>query len=252
VVETKDGQVKTIAEKPEEAGSNVVSTGIYAFTKEILRFIDPELDIPDAVNRMIHQGLPVKAISTEGTWLDAAYPWDILSLNDAILRRVQPEIGGIMEAGVNVKGKVAISKNTAIRSHSYIVGPVVIGEDCEIGPSVCIHPSTSIGNNVVISPFTVIRNSVIGDDVNIGPGCVIYNSVIDKGCVIRGLFAACSAPTEVKIGGESYTVDVGVMMGEGCNLGNSITANPGTILGNYSQVQGRTISGVLPDHSKVF
>jgi glucose-1-phosphate thymidylyltransferase len=252
VVDIARDQVKSIAEKPEEAGSNIISTGIYAFTKEIFRFIEPELDIPDTVNRMIAQGRPVRALSTEGTWLDVVYPWDILNLNDAVLRRVQPDLGGTIETNVAIKGKVNIGKNTVVRSHSYIAGPVVIGEDCEIGPSVCILPSTSIGNNVVLSPFTVIRNSVIGDDVNIGPGCVIYNSVIDKGCVILGLFTACSSPAEIRINGEHHTVDVGVMMGEGCNLGDNIAAKPGTIIGNYSQIDGKTISGTLPDHSLVF
>ena len=252
VVDISRGQVRSIVEKPEEAGSNIISTGIYSFSKEIFRFIDPELDIPDMVNRMIAQGRPVRAVSTEGTWLDAAYPWDILGLNDAILRRVQPDLGGTIETNVAIKGKVSIGKNTAVRSHSYIAGPVVIGEDCEIGPSACIQPSTSIGNNVVISPFTVIHNCVIGDDVNIGPGCVIYNSVIDKGCVIKGLFSACSSPTEIKINGEHHTVDVGVMMGEGCHLGDNVVAKPGTIVGNYTQVGGKTISGTLPDHSLVF
>jgi glucose-1-phosphate thymidylyltransferase len=104
VVETQGGQVKSIAEKPQEAGSNIISTGIYTFTKEILRFIGPELDIPDAVNRMISQGRPVTAVTTEGTWLDAAYPWDILSLNDAILRQVQPVLGGTIETNVAIKG----------------------------------------------------------------------------------------------------------------------------------------------------
>lgn len=252
VVDIVRGQVRSIAEKPEEAGSNIISTGIYAFTKEIFRFIDPELDIPDTVNRMVAQECSVKAVTTDGTWLDAAYPWDILSLNDAVLRRIQPDLGGTIEANVAVKGKVSIGKNTAVRSHSYIAGPAVIGEDCEIGPSVCIQPSTSIGNNVVISPFSVIRNSVIGDDVNIGPGCVIYNSVIDKGCVIKGLLTACSNPAEIRINGEHHTVDVGVMMGEGCRLGDNIAAKPGTIIGNYSQVEGKTISGTLPDRSLVF
>lgn len=252
VVDIKDDEVKSITEKPEDAGSNIISTGIYAFTKEIFRFIEPELDIPDAVNKMIAQGETIKAALTDGVWLDAVYPWDILSLNDAVLRRMQPNLGGTMESNVAVKGRVAIGENTVLRSHSYIAGPAVIGEDCDIGPSVCVQPSSSIGNNVVISPFTVIRNSVIGDDVNIGPGCIIYNSVIDKGSIIGGQFTACGSPAEVKINGEHYTVDMGVMMGEGCRLGNNIVAQAGTIIGNYSQAQGKTISGRLPDRSLVY
>ena len=251
VVDIKEGEVKRINEKPEEAGSSIISTGIYAFSKEIFRFIGPELDVPPVVNTMIAHGITIKAALTDGVWLDAAYPWDILSLNDAVLRRVQPELSGTVESNVTVKGRVAVGANTTLRSFSYIFGPVVIGEDCDIGPSVCIQPSSSIGNNVIISPFTVIRNSVIGDDVNIGPGCLIYNSVIDKGSIIRGQFTACGGPAEIKTDGDYYNVDVGVMMGEGCRLGVNVQAEAGTIIGNYSQVQGKA-AGRLPDRSLVY
>ena len=245
--------VKEVIEKPEEARSNIVSTGIYAFTTEIFNFIEPELDLPDVLNKMIAQGYTIKARETGGTWLDAIYPWDILNLNDAILRQVQASSGGTIEAGVSLKGQVSVGKDTVIRSNSYIAGPAVIGDSCEIGPNVCIFPATSIGNNVVISPFTAIKNSVIGDDVNIGPGCTIQDSVIDKGCIIKGHFTACSGQNEVRVNHERHLVSVGAMLGEGCSLGNSVVAQPGVIVGNYSQVQPlKLISGRLPDKSLVF
>ena len=245
--------VKEVVEKPEAARSNVVSTGIYAFTTGIFDFIEPELALPDVLNKMIAQGHTINARETEGTWLDVIYPWDILNLNDAILHQIQASLGGTIEAGVTLKGEVLVGKDTVIRSNSYIAGPVVIGDTCEIGPNVCILPATSIGNNVVISPFTEIKNSVIGDDVNIGPGCTIEDSVIDKGCIIKGHFTACSGQDEVRVNHERHLVNVGAMLGEGCSLGNSVVAQPGVIVGNYSQVQPlKLIGGRLPDRSLVF
>jgi len=252
VVTIDKGVVKSIVEKPKEAGSNKVSLGIYAFTRQIFDFIEPELNIPDVVNNMIGQGKQLRAQETGGTWLDVVYPWDILNLNDAVLCQIQANLGGIIEAGVSVKGLVSVGKDTVIRSNSYIVGPVVIGNDCEIGPNVCILPATSVGDNVVVSAFTEIKNSVIGSDVNIGPGCIIQDSVIDKGCVINGHFTACSGEADVKIDDEHHMVNIGAMLGEGCNLGNSVIAQPGVIVGNYSQVKAlKLISGRLPDRSLV-
>ena len=245
--------VKEVVEKPVETRSNIVSTGIYALTAEIFDFIEPELDIPDVLNKMIAQGNQIRAMETSGTWLDVVYPWDLLNLNDAILHQIQATSGGTIEAGVSLKGQVSVGKDTVIRSTSYIVGPVVIGDGCDVGPNVCLLPATSIGNNVVISPFTEIKNSVIGDDVSIGPGCIIEDSVIDKGCIIKGHFTACSGLEEVRINHESHQVSVGAMLGEGCSLGNSVVAQPGVIVGNYSQVQPlKLISGRLPDGSLVF
>jgi UDP-N-acetylglucosamine diphosphorylase/glucosamine-1-phosphate N-acetyltransferase len=252
VVTIDKGMVKDIVEKPKEAMSNVVSLGIYAFTKQVFDFIEPELDIPDVLNSMIAQGRRLRAQETDGTWLDVVYPWDILGLNDAILRRIQPSLGGTMEAAVSVKGLVSVGKDTVIRSNSYIVGPVVIGANCDIGPNVCIMPATSIGDNVVISPFTDIKNSVIGSDVNIGPGCIIQDSVIDKGCVINGHFTASSGEADVKVDDEYHVVNIGAMLGEGCSLGNGVVAQPGVVVGNHSRVQAlKLISGRLPDRSLV-
>jgi len=252
VVTIEHGMVKDIVEKPEEAKSNVVNTGIYAFTTEIFSFIEAQLDIPDALNNMLAQGYPISAQEVDGTWLDVVYPWDILSLNDAVLRQIRANLGGTIETGVSLKGLVSVGKDTIIRSNSYIVGPVVIGNNCDIGPNVCILPATSIGDNVVISSFSNVKNSVIGNDVNIGPGCIIQDSVIDSGCIIKGHFTAYSGEADVKVD-EHRLVNIGAMLGEGCNLGNNVVAQPGVIVGNHCQVQAlKLLSGRLPDKSLVF
>ncbi len=253
VVLTDDSLVKSIIEKPKEAASNIINTGIYAFTPDVFDFIDDRLDIPDVLNDMLDQGHPLQAQETEGTWLDVVYPWDIINLNDAVLHHITARLGGTIEAGAFVKGVVSVGKDTIIRSNSYILGPVVIGENCDIGPNVCILPSTSIGNNVAISPFSVVENSVIGEDVNIGPASVIQDSVIAEGCIIKGHFTACSGEAELRVNDEYHLVNVGAMLGIGCRLGNSVVAQPGVIVGNYSQIQAmKLIGGKLPDRSYVF
>lgn len=252
VVTTVDGRLKNIAEKPQTPSTNIVNTGIYAFSRDIFDLIESDLDIPDVLNKMVAQGKVISARETSGTWLDVAYPWDILRLNDTVIRKMQPSIGGTIEEGASVKGLVSIGKTTVIKANCYIGGPVVIGDNCEIGPNACILPATSIGNNVVISPFTEVKNSVIGDDVSIGPGCLIEDSVIDQGCVINSHFIAGSNQTEIKIDSEYHVVTIGAMLGEGCNLGSCVTAQPGVIVGSHSQVQAaKVISGRLPDRSLV-
>lgn len=253
VVNLAGGEVKDIVEKPKEAGSNVVNTGIFAFTREIFKFTESVLDIPDALNNMIAEGHTISALETDGTWLDVVYPWDIISLNDAVLRNIDASLGGTIESGASIKGKVMVGEGTVVRSGSCIYGPVVIGSGCDIGPNACIMPATSIGDNVAISPFTEIKNSVIGNDVTVGAGCIISDSVIDKGCVLKGRFTAVGGPSEVRINGESPLINVGVIMGEDCNVESNVTAQPGVIVGNYCQIQvSKIISGRLPDKSLVY
>jgi NDP-sugar pyrophosphorylase family protein len=253
VVNIDRGEVKGIVEKPKEAGSNMVNTGIYAFSRDVFKFTETVLDIPDALNNMIAEGYSIKALETGGTWLDVVYPWDIIGLNNAILQNIQAGLGGTIEDGVSLRGKVMIGDGTVIRAGSYIYGPVVIGAGCDIGPHVCIMPSTSIGDNVVISSFTQIKNSVIGNDVSMGPGCFVSDSIIDRGCVIKGRFTALGGQSEVRVNGESPLINVGVIMGEDCKVDSNVTAQPGAIIGNYCQIQMlKMISGRLPDHSLVY
>lgn len=253
VVTVENGVVTNIIEKPREAVSSLTSTGIYAFSRAIFQFVEGELTMPDALNYMIAQGEILRAYETDGTWLDVVYPWDVISLNAAVIHKIPMSVDGTIEHGVNISGLVSVGRDTIIRSNSYIVGPVVIGEGCQIGPNACILPATSIGRNVVISPFTEIENSVIGDDVNIGAGSIIQDSVIDRGCIIGGHFTACSDETQVRINGELHHVKVGAMLGEGCNLGNSVTVQPGAIIGNYARIKPlKLISDVVPDRSLVF
>jgi glucose-1-phosphate thymidylyltransferase len=64
---------------------------------------------------MLSQGRRITALEPQGAWLDVVYPWDILRVNDIVLRRISPLIGGTIEEGVTIKGTVSIGKGSVIR-----------------------------------------------------------------------------------------------------------------------------------------
>jgi glucose-1-phosphate thymidylyltransferase len=253
VVDADDSEVLMIVEKPVDAKNNLINTGIYAFNKDVFKYTEDVLDIPDAMNHMISSGHSIKAVETAGTWLDVIYPWDVISLNHAILQNINSGVGGTVEDGVTLKGKIMIGPDTVIRAGTCIYGPAVIGGGCDIGPNVSIMPSTTIGDNVVISSFTQIKNSVIGNDVALGPGCFISDSVIDKGSNVKGRFTALGGPSEVRVADEVPAINVGVLMGEDCKVEANVTIQPGAIIGNSCQIQiSKLITGRLPDQSLVY
>jgi UDP-N-acetylglucosamine diphosphorylase/glucosamine-1-phosphate N-acetyltransferase len=252
VVEAEDGIVTNIVEKPKEALSHLVNTGIYAFTDGILDLIGQETDMPSVIRDIIASGHKIKICEAAGAWLDVVYPWDILKLNDVALARISPAVGGTIEKGASIKGLVSIGKGSTVRSNSYIVGPAIIGENCEIGPSVCILPSTSIGNNVCILPFTVVDNCMIADGVEIGPGSTLRDSIIDKGCQLKGHFATQSGEADIKVEEEYNQVQIGAMVGEYCTIGDSVVTAPGVIMGNRCRIKAlKVIEHSIPDEGLV-
>jgi glucose-1-phosphate thymidylyltransferase len=252
VIKTLDGVVTDIVEKPKEALSHLVNTGIYTFTSEVFKLIEQENDLTSVIRNMIDRGHRIKTCETAATWLDVVYPWDILKLNDLALANTSPVVGGTIEKGVTLKGLVSIGKGTIIRSNCYIVGPAIIGENCEIGPSVCILPSTSIGDNVCILPFTVITNSVIADGVEIGPSSTVQDSIIDRGCRLKGHFVTQSGETEIRVDDEYQKVQIGAMMGEHCIAEDGVVIGPGVIVGNHCQIKAlRVLKESIPDESLV-
>lgn len=252
-VRTSGKLVAEITEKPEQAPTNTVSTGIYAFNREIFDYIGPELDIPEVINRMIQAGVSVRAQETQGAWLDIVYPWDILALNEYVLRRQLASISGVIEAGATVIGSVSIGQGSVIRAGCYLAGPLIIGEHCEIGPQASLRGAVSLGDNVTIGAFCELSNCVIGSDVSLGSQSVVEDSVIDSGCIIQPRFTAASAESVVGVNGEKHKINIGAIIGEGCLLEPAVMAAPGTMLGNHSRVSAaRTIQGVLPDGSLVY
>jgi glucose-1-phosphate thymidylyltransferase len=252
VIEALDGVVTGIEEKPREAMSHLVNTGVYSFGDAIFEAIEQETDLTSVIRNMILLGREVRICEATGRWLDVVYPWDMLKLNDLALANTSPATGGTIESGVTMRGLVSVGKGTIIRSNSYIVGPAIIGENCEIGPSACVLPSTSIADNVCISPFTVITNSVIADGVEIGPNSTVQDSIIDRGSLSRGHFVTQSSETEIRIDGEHHQVLIGSMIGEHCSIGDGVVTSPGVIVGNRCRVRAlKVLDQSVPDETLV-
>lgn len=248
----ENGRVREIVEKPKEEISYLANTGIYSLDREVFENIGKVTSIVEVLNGMIRKGYRIRGVECSGKWYDVVYPWDILRVNDLAMEFEGKRIGGKVEPGVTIYGNVVIGEGSVIRSGSYIRGPVVVGNNCEIGPNTVIFPSTSIGDNVNIGPFSAISNSVIGDNVRIGGSCHVEDSVIDSGTVIASHFSVISDESEVVVGGELHRIKAGVFVGEDCNIGASVSTEPGSVVGNKVKVSPlEVLRGSIPDGSTV-
>jgi len=257
VVFVEKNILREIVEKPKEEVGKFISTGIYKLPCSIFDKVERLASqgvyaLSFVIQSIVEQGKKINTVTAD-LWMDIVYPWDFLDVNAAMLHDTSASKGGIIEKGVTMKGDVSVGKDTTIYSGCYIVGPVVIGEGCEIGPNACIFPSTTIGNNSVVHPFSQIRNSVIMEDVHVGSNSFINHSVIGKGSILRNNFSSISGKTTVELEDEFKKLEnIGTMIGEDCTIGSHVVVEPGIIIGRQCDISSmKRIINNTPSGTKV-
>jgi len=258
VVFIENRSIRRIVEKPKEDVGKYISTGIYKLPRSVFRDIEQCTSegahaLSSVIQFLVDKGKHINTILAK-SWMDIVYPWDLISVNEVMIQGTAASTSGVIEKGVSLKGPVAIGKDTKIYSGCYIVGPVVIGDSCEIGPNTCIFPSTSIGNNTMIHPFSEIRSSVIMDDVHISSNSHISRSVIGKGCIIGDNFSTITGKTMIEIDNEFKRLEtpIGAMVGEDCIIESHVVVDPGKIIGRKCKISPmKHIIKNIPSESKV-
>ena len=242
VVTVRRGQVTSIVEKPEQAPSFTISTGIFSLTRKFLDYIQ-ENDLTDAVSAKLAAGEPLKAIPA-GDWQDALYPWDLLAMNQKLIGMASPEKGGTIGKNCMIQGAVRIGRGSRVGPGACITGPVVIGPECEIGPYACIMPNTSIGSRVKVEPFTLVGNSILMDDCTVGAHSRVTDSVIAEGCTLQAAVNTVTACPLLEIEGSPIRGCFGSILGEKVRAG-PFTSFEGAIVGNNAVIAGRSLVTAL-------
>lgn len=257
VVTLEKGAITSVHEKPQEMISNIILTGLYCLSDRIFPFIEQcisegEYGLSNAVQESLGKH-PVTPVFSDGLWIDAVYPWDLLELNAAALESLAVKTAGKIEPQVMLSGPVGIGEETVIHAGTTIYGPVLIGDGCEIGPNVTIFPSTSIGNSVAIEPYTVVKNSILMSNCSIGAHSYVSHSVLGYGVKTQSHFMAPGAEAYVNIADEFFKVPhIGSIVGEDTNFGTAVAVEPGTIVGAGCKVSsGSKITRNLPNRALV-
>jgi len=142
-------------------------------------------------------------------------------------------IDRLMDGGVTfidpglvfIEPDVVVGKDTIVYPLTFLEGETLIGEGCEIGPSAKLV-DTTVGKNVKIQN-SIIRESVIEDEANLGPFCSLRKGTrIGRGVKI-GTFVEVKKSeigANAKVPHLSYMGDA--VVGENVNIGaGSITCN---------------------------
>lgn len=164
-----DGQVVRLVEKPRQPRSNLALVGIYIFSPGIfqaIKQIEPswrgELEITDAIQKLIDWGRPVLSEVIQEWWLDTGKKDDLLKANRVVLDEwIRRDVKGKVEGTSDVTGRVVVPPSATIKD-SIIRGPVVLGEN------------------------VVVERSFVGPFSSIGDGCRIRNSSVEHVVLLEG------------------------------------------------------------------
>ncbi len=262
VVELGKSRVVHIYEKTQKPPSHKVNAGMYLFTLDIFGAVSQtaksprgEYELTDSLELMIDKGHNI-GYQEIGYWLNLSYPWDLLSANESLLTEARAQNLGEVEENVVIKGEVSIGKNTVVRSGSYIVGPAIIGDGCDIGPNCYIRPCTSIGDGCHIGSAVEVKNSivmkgskvahhnyvgdsVIGEYCNLGAGTKIANLRLDE--------------KDVEVAGiNTGRRKLGAIIGDRVETGINASINVGSVIGSNVRIgPGTVVSGVILPDSRI-
>jgi glucose-1-phosphate thymidylyltransferase len=204
------GHVVGLEEKPKVPKSNYALVGVYLFTPvifEMIKQIKPswrnELEITDAIQKLLDNHHKVRSHVVTGWWKDTGKPEDILDVNRLVLDELKPVVRGSIEPGASVSGRVSLGENSVIRAGCVVRGPVAIGDNCTVEEGSYIGPYTSVGNDCVV------RNAYVESSVLMG-GCRvecdnrIVDSLIGKNATILSANHEVPRGSRLVVGENSY------------------------------------------------
>ena len=189
VAELNDGVVVRLVEKPPEPQTNLALVGVYMFTAcvhDAAKAIEPsgrgELEITDAIQRMVDEGRRVEPNIVKGWWKDTGRLEDMLAANRLVLDTIQTRLDGEL-IDSQVDGRVVIEAGARLERSS-VRGPAIIGagarlSDCYIGPYTAIGEGCEISRaeveHSILLAGSVVRDldgrmesSLLGRNVKVG------------------------------------------------------------------------------------
>jgi bifunctional UDP-N-acetylglucosamine pyrophosphorylase/glucosamine-1-phosphate N-acetyltransferase len=255
VLETEDGLVRGVVEKPADPPSDLVNAGAYVFPAAARDWLDvPESDrgeyeLTDVLARAC-EAVDVRAVAVD-RWLDVGRPWELLAATEWALddldRRLDGEVhpdadlrgpvvveaGARVEAGVVIEGPALVRSGATVGPNAYVRGATVVGEDASVGHAVEVKNSVLMAG-ATVGHLSYVGDSVLGRAVNFGAGTTVANLRHDDRDVV------------VRVKGDPTSTGrrkFGVVCGDGVKTGIDTALNAGVVLGTAARTApGETVT----------
>lgn len=205
----QEGFITGFQEKPapDQALSNLVSTGIYVFEPAIFEHIPKEGEYGfgrQLFPKLVKLGFPILGVEITSYWSDVGTINQYRQSNfDALDQYVNLDLPGdvirmpeytawigsnsLIEKGCRIEGSLMIGKNSRIKTRAIIKGHVIIGDNCSIDENAEIIDSV-IWSNSRIESNTSVCNSIIGLNCSVTTGTKHFSAV-----------SVSSSPNEISV-----------------------------------------------------
>ncbi|WKV07656.1 NDP-sugar synthase [Thermoanaerobacterium sp. CMT5567-10] len=168
--------------KPYETNSKWINAGIYVFEPELLNEIpkDEVVSIErDTYPKLLSKGCSMAAYRYGGYWIDIGTIEKYKKVHFDIFKN---NCKFVDMSGYNYK-----CKSTIIDPSAKIVEPIFIGHNVKIDAKAHIGPYVVIGDNTHIGSNSIIRHSIVWDNVKINKNVNLINAVVASNSVIDGM-----------------------------------------------------------------
>ena len=184
------------------------------------------------------------------------YPWEVLpKISNFIL-----ELGATLsEDEYEKRGEnVWVAKSAKVAPTAFINGPAIIGKDAEVRHCAFIRGNAIVGEGAVVGNSTELKNvilfnkvqvphynyvgdSVLGYKSHMGAGSITSNVKSDKKLVV-----VKAGEDKIETGMKKF----GAMLGDEVEVGCGSVLNPGTVVGNHSNIYPlSSVRGFVPANS---
>lgn len=150
--------------------------------------------------------------------------------------------GTIIEPGVMIVGPAIIGRNCQIRHNAYLRENVIVGDECVVGNSSELKHSI-LFNKAQVPHFNYVGDSILGHRTHLGAGVKISNVKL--------------MPENISVEMDGKWVDTGLrkfgaLVGDHTEIGCNAVLNPGSIIGrNCIIYPNATWRGILPANHMV-
>mgnify|MGYP000868015307 FL=1 len=164
------------------------------------------------------------------------YPWEVLPKIAEYIQELAQQLPDDFE---EIAPQVWVGQGTYIEKTALIMGPAIIGRNCQIRHSAFIRDQVIMGDRVVVGNSSEVKNAILFDEVQIphfnyvGDSILGYRAHLGAGAILSN-FKSTHDEINVYLDEKKMGTGLrkfGALIGDRVEIGSNAVRFPGTIVG---------------------